>query len=73
MPFRLGKARAVLSPVLSPAEKKRPFCRQPTKADRLHALAASADAWRGRDFTGSECVDSVRGSLSERLRRLGLE
>jgi hypothetical protein len=28
VPFRLGKARAVLSPVLSSAEKKVPICRQ---------------------------------------------
>jgi hypothetical protein len=46
---------------------------QPTKADRLQALAASAGSWRGRDFTGSQYVDSVRGDPSERLGRLGLE
>ena len=46
---------------------------QPTKADRLRALEASAVSWPGRDFTGSEYVDSVRGDLTERLGRLGLE
>ena len=46
---------------------------QPTKADKLHALEASAGSWRGRDFTGAEYVDSARGDLSERLSRLGLE
>ena len=46
---------------------------QPTKADKLDALAASAGSWRGRTFTGTEYVDSVRGSLDERLARLGLE
>ena len=46
---------------------------QPTKADKLQALAASAGAWQGRGFNGSEYVDSVRGDLSERLGRLGLE
>jgi Ribbon-helix-helix protein, copG family len=46
---------------------------QPTKADKLLALEASAGSWRGRDFTGSAYVDSVRGDLGERLSRLGLE
>jgi hypothetical protein len=46
---------------------------QPTKADKLQALAASAGSWRGRDFTGSEYVDSVRGEFAGRLSRLGLE
>jgi hypothetical protein len=46
---------------------------QPTKADKLAALEASAGSWSGRDFTGSEYVDSVRGDLDERLGRLGLE
>jgi hypothetical protein len=46
---------------------------QPTKADKLLALEASAGSWHGRAFTGSEYVDSVRGDLSERLSRLGLE
>jgi hypothetical protein len=46
---------------------------QPTKRDRLNALAASAGTWSGRTFTGGEYVDVVRSDLSERLRRLGLE
>ena len=46
---------------------------RPTKADKLLALDASAGSWRGREFTGSEYVDAVRGGLDERLRRLGLE
>lgn len=46
---------------------------QPTRADKLQALAASAGSWRGRRFTGSDYVDSVRGDLKERLARLGLE
>jgi len=46
---------------------------QPTKVDKLLALQASAGSWRGRSFTGSEYVDSIRGDLGERLTRLGLE
>jgi len=46
---------------------------QPTKADKLLALEASAGSWRDRGFTGSEYVDAVRGDLDERLSRLGLE
>ena len=46
---------------------------QPSKADKLQALEASAGSWRGRRFSGSESVDSVRGDLDERLSRLGLE
>jgi hypothetical protein len=46
---------------------------QPTKADKLLALQASSGSWRGRDFTGSDYVDSVRGDLGERLSGLGLE
>jgi hypothetical protein len=46
---------------------------QPSKADKLQALAASAGTWRDRVFTGSEYVDSLRGDLEERLGSLGLE
>jgi hypothetical protein len=46
---------------------------QPTKAEKLLALEASAGSWRGRAFTGSEYVDSVRGDLADRLGRLRLE
>jgi Arc/MetJ-type ribon-helix-helix transcriptional regulator len=41
--------------------------------DRLSALRRSAGSWKDRDFTGAEYVDSLRGDLGERLRRLGLE
>ncbi len=44
-----------------------------TKTDKLQALEASAGSWRGRGFTGAEYVDAVRGDLSERPSRLGLE
>ena len=46
---------------------------QATKADKLQALDASAGSCRNRRFTGVDYVDAVRGDLSERLRRLGLE
>ena len=46
---------------------------QPTRADKLLALQASAGSWRDRAFTGSQYVDAVRGDLDARLRRLGLE
>jgi Arc/MetJ family transcription regulator len=46
---------------------------QPTKVDKLLALQASAGSWRGRSFTGSEYVESIRGDLGKRLSRLGLE
>ena len=44
-----------------------------TTADKLRALEASAGSWRGRPYTGSEYVDSIRTDLDERLDRLGLE
>jgi Arc/MetJ-type ribon-helix-helix transcriptional regulator len=40
--------------------------------DRRRALRASAGSWQGRDFTGREYVDAIRGDLSERLARVGL-
>lgn len=46
---------------------------QPTTADKLRALDASAGSWQGRRFTGAEYVDALRGDLSDRLRRLGLQ
>jgi hypothetical protein len=46
---------------------------QPTRADQLRALEASAGSWHDRSFTGSEYVDATRGDLAERLRRLGVE
>jgi Arc/MetJ-type ribon-helix-helix transcriptional regulator len=44
-----------------------------TKAEKLRALDASAGSWRGRRFTGAQYVDTIRGDLNERLRRLGIE
>jgi hypothetical protein len=44
-----------------------------TKADKLQALSASAGSWGGSILTGSEYVDAVRGDLSKRLSRLGLD
>jgi Arc/MetJ-type ribon-helix-helix transcriptional regulator len=44
-----------------------------TKAEKLRALEASAGSWRGRRFTGADYVDTIRGDLNQRLRRLGLE
>jgi hypothetical protein len=41
--------------------------------DRLNALRRSAGSWKGRDFTGAEYVDRLRGDLNDRLRRLGLD
>jgi Arc/MetJ-type ribon-helix-helix transcriptional regulator len=46
---------------------------QPTKADRLQALEATAGSWRGHGFIGSEYVDSLREDLDKRLSRPGLE
>ncbi|MGH3560920.1 MAG: CopG family transcriptional regulator [Mycobacterium sp.] len=43
-----------------------------SKDERAAALKRSAGSWRGRDFTGAEYVEEVRGDLSERLTRLGL-
>lgn len=42
-------------------------------ADRLLALRETAGTWVTRDQTGEEYVDSIRGDMNERLRRLGLE
>jgi len=43
-----------------------------TKAEKLQALAASAGSWRGRRLSGADYVDTIRGDLNQRLRRLGL-
>lgn len=37
------------------------------------ALRMSAGSWKGRSVTGAEYVESRRGDLNERLRRLGLQ
>ncbi len=44
-----------------------------TKAEKRQALDASAGSWSDRRFTGAEYVDTIRGDLTERLRRLGIE
>jgi Arc/MetJ-type ribon-helix-helix transcriptional regulator len=42
--------------------------------ERLRALRASADSWRGRRASGAEYVDALRGGdLDERLARLGVK
>ncbi len=43
-----------------------------SKEERAAALKRSAGTWRGRDFTGADYVDAVRGDLNDRLSRLGL-
>jgi Ribbon-helix-helix protein, copG family len=43
-----------------------------SKQERMGALQRSAGSWRGRDFTGADYVDAVRGDLNDRLSRLGL-
>jgi len=42
-------------------------------ADKLRAIDVSAGSWQGRDFTGAEYVDAIRGDLDVRLNGLGLE
>ena len=39
-------------------------------ASRLDALRSSAGSWTGRDYTGSQFVDSLRGDVNDRLARL---
>ncbi len=41
-----------------------------TVASRLDALRSSAGTWTGRDYTGSQFVDSMRGDVNDRLARL---
>jgi metal-responsive CopG/Arc/MetJ family transcriptional regulator len=41
-----------------------------TKAERLHALEASAGARSSRRKTGADYVDAIRGDLNERLSPL---
>ncbi len=43
-----------------------------TRQERTAALKRSAGAWQGRDFTGDEYVDAIRGDLDDRLSKLGL-
>jgi hypothetical protein len=44
-----------------------------SKEDKLRALDRSFGSWKDRDFTGAQYVDTIRGDLNERLRRLGLD
>lgn len=43
------------------------------KSEKLRALEKSAGSWKDVGLSGAEYVDRVRGDLSQRLRRLGLE
>jgi hypothetical protein len=45
------------------------FGEQPVSA-RLGALRSSAGAWTGREYTGSQYVDAIRGDVNDRLTRL---
>ena len=40
------------------------------QASRLAALRSSAGAWTGREYTGSEFADSIRGDVNDRPTRL---
>lgn len=37
---------------------------------KLAALRASAGAWKNWQTSGEACVDTIRGDLTERLKRL---
>lgn len=39
-------------------------------ASRLEALRSSSGTWTGRDYTGSQFVDSIRGDVNDQLARL---
>ena len=39
-------------------------------ASRLEALRSSAGTWTGRDYTGSQFVDSIRSDVNDQLARL---
>jgi predicted transcriptional regulator len=43
-----------------------------TTERRLAALRASAGSWEGRNATGAEYVEDVRGDLNERFEEIGL-
>ena len=66
--LRLSRGNASVSDLASPLDMSLAAVVQ-----HVQALEASAGSWRGRDFTGSEYVNSVRGDLDERLSRLGFE
>ncbi|MHB1516795.1 MAG: ribbon-helix-helix domain-containing protein [Acidimicrobiales bacterium] len=40
------------------------------QASRLEALRTTAGAWTGREYTGAEFVDSIRGDVNDRLAQL---
>ena len=44
-----------------------------SKAEKLRALEASAGSWSGRNFTGAQYVDAIRGNLNQRQRALGMD
>jgi hypothetical protein len=46
---------------------------RPSLEERLAAVEAAAGIWSDRQFTGAEYVDTIRGDLNERLRRLGFD
>lgn len=47
---------------------------EPGSDEKLRALRASAGSWRGRDASGAEYVDALRGGdLNQRLSRLGVK
>jgi hypothetical protein len=37
---------------------------------RLEALRSSSGTWTGRDYTGSQYVEAIRGDVNDRLARL---
>ena len=46
---------------------------EPSVADRIDAVRRSAGAWKDRELSGRDYVDTVRGDLNLRLRRVGFE
>jgi len=45
-----------------------------TTEEKVRLLESSAGSWKGRDFTGAEYVDAIRGGdMNEGLRRLGID
>jgi Arc/MetJ-type ribon-helix-helix transcriptional regulator len=69
---RVGRATGASRSELIRRAVRRTFGEK-TNAEKVQALQASAGSWRDRPFTGAEYVDTIRGDLNERLRRLGLE
>lgn len=69
---RVGRATGASRSELIRRAVQRTFGER-TNAEKLDALKTSAGSWGDRRFTGAEYVDTIRGDLNERLRRLGLE